>query len=453
MIHEIWRNFHEIFHHPMPAVVYAEGKPFFHRFHEPGKSKVGKMITASQAPQSRLRKYPRPNVALLIETSNSYARGLLHGIRAYLREHRSWSIYLGEQRRGEPAPGWLRKWRGDGIIARIENPAIARAVLATGLPAIDVSAARHVPNIPYVETDDEAIARLAAEHLLQRQFRHFGFCGVPHFNWSCWREEQFQQAITTAGHDCQIYHPGSRARIPWEQEKEALAAWIRRLPKPVGVMAAYDIRGREVLDVCRQLSINVPEEVAVIAVDNDELLCDLADPPLSSVIPDTLRTGYEAAQLLDEMMTGQRVAPVAHLVKPLGIATRHSTDVLATNDTEFSAAARFIRAHATEGICVEDVLRAVPLSRRVLESRFKRLLGRTPHEEILRVRIERAKELLAETDLSLAAIARRTGYAHVEYLSVVFKRETGLSPSAYREHARAHGGASAFPRATGAPTH
>jgi LacI family transcriptional regulator len=367
---------------------------------------------------------------------------LLHGIRAYIREHRSWSIYLGEQSRGEPAPQWLRTWSGAGIIARIENAAIARAVRATGLPVIDVSAARQMPNIPYVETDDAAIGRLGAEHLLQRRFRHFAFCGVPHFKWSNSREEHFQQALAEAGFACHVYRPseGARALVPWEQEQRELADWIRRLPKPVGVLAAYDIRGREVLDVCRQLGVNVPDDLAVLGVDNDELVCDLADPPLSSIIPDTHRTGYEAAGMLDALMAGQPEPSLAHLIKPLGIARRQSTDVLATNDTDFSAAVRFIRAHATEGIAVDDVLRVVPLSRRVLESRFKRLLGRTPHEEILRVRIDRVKELLTETDLSLTAIAHRTGYDHVEYLSVVFKRETGLPPSVYRENSRARRG-------------
>jgi LacI family transcriptional regulator len=165
----------------------------------------------------------------------------------------------------------------------------------------------------------------------------------------------------------------------------------------------------------------------------------MAYPPLSSVIPDTRRTGYEAARLLEAMMAGERVPPVAHLVKPLGVATRQSTDVLATDDSEFSAAVRFIRDHATEGISVEDVLRVVPLSRRVLEARFRQRLGRTPHEEVLRVRMERVKELLTETDLSLTAIAHRTGYAHVEYLSVAFKRETGATPSAYRARVRERG--------------
>ena len=380
----------------------------------------------------------RPNVALLIETSNAYARGLLRGIRAYIREHRSWSIYVGEHRRGDPAPQWLKKWRGDGVIARIENEAIAEAVVASGLPAVDVSAARLVPKLLYVETDDAEIARLAAEHLLQRGFRHFGYCGDPRFNWSNWRAEHFHRQIIRAGFACRIYQPRSKKRgiAPWECERADIGEWIRDLPKPVGVMACYDIRGREVLEVCRQLGVSVPDEVAVVGVDNDELICDLASPPLSSVIPDTRRTGYEAARLLDLLMAGRSELPLAHLIKPLGIAVRASTDVLATDDAEVSAAVRYIRSHAIEGIKVEDVLRAVPVSRRVLEARFDKLLGRTPHQEITRVQVERVKELLAETDLPLAVIAHRAGYRHVEYMSVVFKRETGLPPSQYRASLR-----------------
>jgi LacI family transcriptional regulator len=380
----------------------------------------------------------RRSVALLIETSNAYARGLLHGIHAYSREQGPWSIYLGEQSRGESAPSWLRQWRGDGIIARIESQAIADAVLASGLPAIDVSAARYIAELPFVETDDAAIARLAAQHLLQRGFRHFGYCGDPRFKWSSFRMEHFEQAIKTAGHTCQIYPPAQRGRrsMSWEEERANLGRWLQSLPKPAGVMAAFDIRGREVLDACQQIGVRVPDEVAVIGVDNDELLCDLTDPPLSSVIPDTRRTGYEAARLLDQMMAGKTVEARGYLIPPLGLATRGSTDVLAADESEVREAFRFIRDHALEGIKVEDVLAAVPISRRALESRFRKLLGRTPHEEITRVQIERVKELLAHSDLSLAAIAHRTGYKHVEYMSVVFKRETGQSPSGYRERWR-----------------
>jgi LacI family transcriptional regulator len=188
--------------------------------------------------------------------------------------------------------------------------------------------------------------------------------------------------------------------------------------------------------VCPELGINVPDEAADLGVDNDEVLCDLADPPLSSIIPDTRRTGYEAARLRDLMMAGERVGPGGHLIPPLGVATRGSTDVLATDDTDISTAVRFVRAHAVEGINVDDVLRVVPLSCRVLEARFQKILGGTPHEEITRTRLERVKELPTETDLSLTAIAHRTGYKHVEYLSVVFKRETGQSPGEYRAQHR-----------------
>jgi LacI family transcriptional regulator len=378
-----------------------------------------------------------PNVALLVETSNAYARGLLRGIRAYVREHGPWSIYLGEQRRGEAAPSWLRGWKGDGIIARIENPAIARAITASHIPAVDLSAGRHLPSVPYVETDDEEIARLAVGHLLERGFRNLAFCGDDQFHWSGLRRDAFIRRLVADGYAYHVYAPrrGRQAARSWEDEKRQLATWLKKLPKPVGVMAAYDIRGRQVLDVCRELSIAVPDEVAVIGVDNDELLCDLAAPPLSSVVPDKHRTGYEAAALLDRMLHGERVPPGATLIKPLGIKTRGSTDVLAIDDADVSAAVRFIRHHATDGIKVEDVIRAVPLSRRVLESRFKKLIGRTPHDEIVRVQIERVKQLLIETDLSLAAIADRAGYKHIEYMTVAFKRETGQPPSAYRaEH-------------------
>jgi LacI family transcriptional regulator len=373
----------------------------------------------------------RPAVALLIETSNAYARGLLAGIVRYARElHPAWSIRLVEQGRGDPPPAWLRTWRGDGIVARIETPRIAEAVTETGLPVVDVSAARHVPGVPWVETDDSAIANLAATHLLERGFRHFAFCGEPGFNWSKWREVAFVRLLAEQGHDCAVFIPGTNRRQT--TEREALAAWIAGLPKPVGVMACYDIKAQQLLDACRDAGAAVPDEVAVIGVDNDELLCELSFPPLSSVIPDSRRAGYEAARLLDRLMAGSRVPAEPVLVPPLGVATRQSTDVLAIEDRDIAQAVRFIREHACDGISVGDVLRVVPLSRRAFEKRFLDRLGRTPHQEILRLKIVRAEQLLAETDLNLASIAERTGFRHAEYLSVAFKRATGRTPGRHR---------------------
>ena len=377
----------------------------------------------------------RRRVALLIETSNAYARGLLQGITDYIRKHEAWSIYLPEQERGAAPPSWLSGWRGEGIIARIENDDIAAAIRASRLPVVDVSAARKLDDIPWVETDDQAIAKLAAEHLEERGFKNFGFCGVRGFNWSMWRQQQFVNQIKSAGGTCNVHNvsPRGSKEASWDREQGKLRNWLRKLPKPIGVMACYDIQAQQLLDACREEDIAVPEQVAVIGVDNDQLLCDLAMPPLSSIIPDSHRSGYEAASLLERLMDGESVPANAHLIRPLGIETRQSTDVLAIGDPDIAKAARFIREHACSGINVADVVKQLPLSRRVLETRFKQLLRRTPHEEIARYRLLRVKRLLTETDLSLAEIAERSGFRHVEYLTVAFKKETGMPPSRYRK--------------------
>jgi LacI family transcriptional regulator len=208
------------------------------------------------------------------------------------------------------------------------------------------------------------------------------------------------------------------------------------LPKPVGIMGCYDIRGRELLNACREAGIAVPFEVAVVGVDNDELICELAEPRLSSVIPNVHRTGYEAAALLDRMMSGEHVPPGAYLIPPLGVATRQSSDMLAIDDPEIAKALQFIRQHACEGIKVEDILETLPLSRRIFESRFKQLTARTPHEEILRVQIDRVKQLLTQTDMSHEAIAHRCGFRHAEYMSVAFKRVVGMPPGRFRDAGR-----------------
>jgi LacI family transcriptional regulator len=306
---------------------------------------------------------------------------------------------------------------------------VAEVVRSCGRPAVDVSAARLLPELPWVETDDAAIARLAADHLLERGLRHFGYCGDSRFNWSKWREEHFRAQLAEAGHAC---HAAPSPRRGGDE----LADWVRSLPRPAGVLACYDIRGREVLAACRRAGVAVPDQVAVIGVDADELLCELSDPPLSSIVPNTRHTGWVAAELLDALMAGRPVGADAHRIPPLGVITRRSTDMLAVEDTDLAAALRFIRDNACAGITVADVVSRLPLSRRVLEARFLKVLGRTPHAEILRVRLEQVKALLARGDLSLDTIARRTGFRHGEYLSAVFKRELGETPGQFRTRQR-----------------
>ncbi|EMI47124.1 xylose operon regulatory protein [Rhodopirellula sp. SWK7] len=234
---------------------------------------------------------------------------------------------------------------------------------------------------------------------------------------------------------CDVFASTSRSnpRYSWNREKKRLAKWIIGLPKPVGVFACYDIRAQQVLDVCREEEMRVPEEVAVLGVDNDKLLCNLCYPPLSSIIPNAHRTGREAARLLEILMNGGDVDEERHLIQPRGIATRQFTDVLAIEDPDIATAVRFIRENACDGINVKDVLKQVPLTRRALELRFQNLLGRTQHQEIIRQRVERVKRLLMETDMPLKAIARTAHFEHEEYMSVVFRRSTGLPPGKYRQ--------------------
>lgn len=386
-----------------------------------------------------------PRVALLIETSNAYARGLLEGVAQHLHEQAMWSVFLPERGRGDPAPRWLRGWHGDGIIARAESASVARAVMASGLPAVDLSAAGLLRGVPWVHSDVRAEAEAGFAHLWERGYRRLGFCGATEYRWAEWQRERFVGLAREAGCECsEFVRPlVSSSATGLASGQRALARWLRQLRKPVGIFACFDVRGQQLLDACRSAGIRVPDDIAVVGVDNDPLRCGLSDPPLSSVVPDTHRVGYLAAQLLRQMMAGKAVPAEPHLVPPLGVVARRSSDALAIDDPDVSAAVRYIREHACEPINVKQVLEEVPLSRRVLESRFRNLLGRTPHEELLRCRIERARQLLMETELPVKAVAERVGVGNPEYLSVLFRRLTGCTPVAFRKQHRrvstAHG--------------
>ena len=389
-----------------------------------------------------------PKVALLFEANNAYARGLLVGIGDYLLSHGPWSVHYAELGPTDAPPTWLRAWDGHGIIVRGENRRLARAVARLSTPTIDLTPSRLLPRAPWVKSDDAAIAHLAAQHFLERGFRHFAFCGDARFSWSHRRGEHFGLHIRGAGHTCHTFHPpanspaasGRRPIRPprppdSDAEVDAIGAWLASLPKPVAVFACYDNRGQQVLEACRRTGLAVPEQVAVLGVDNDEVLCALSPPPLSSIALNPRRAGWEAAALLASLLAGKKSRAEEHLIPPVDIATRQSTDILAVHDPKIASALRYIREHACEGIDVGDVLRHCPMARRALENRFGRLLGRTPGEEILRVQLNRVKELLIGTKLPIWAIAGRTGFGP-EYLSVVFHRQFNTTPSRFR---RDHG--------------
>ncbi|MHC5538559.1 XylR family transcriptional regulator [Singulisphaera rosea] len=388
-------------------------------------------------PTPKRRRTSPPHVVLIIETSTAYGRALIGGVSQYVREYGPWTIYLEQRSLQDQAPPWLDRWDGDGIISRASTPKSAAKVLKTGIPTVDLNDQVRDLGLPQIHSDHAAIARMAAQHLIERGFRHFAYFGFPVFEWSVRRRDAFAACVEAAGH--QFHERKSVPRVSWghqqtswEDEIEGVAKWVKELPKPLGVMTGNDTRGMQLLDACRRAGVAVPEEVAVVGVDNEELVCQLAHPPLSSVIPDAFRVGYEAAALLARLMNGERADEMLRWVLPIGVATRQSSDVTAISDPRVADALSFIREHACEGIGVEDVLTHVDVSRSLLQRTFRKVLGRTIHEAIVDVRIQRVKQLLSETELPLTAIAERAGFAYVEYLSTIFRRETGQTPSSYR---------------------
>jgi LacI family transcriptional regulator len=376
----------------------------------------------------------RPHVALIVETSIHYGRQILRGVTRYLRSHQSWSVFLEQRELWTAPPPWLRRWHGDGVICRKTTPQLAQMLAKAGVPLVDLNDRCPPLGAPKIESDHRAIGVLAADHLIERGFRHFAFCGFGDQLWSKSRREGFVSRLGERGQNCQIWESpwdGPVARS-WEREQTQIARWLESLPVPVGLMACSDMRGQHVLDACQRLDRAVPEEIAVIGVDDDAVLCNLCYPPLSSVVPNPERVGYEAASLLDRLMRGEPAPATVQRIEPVGVQARQSTEVLAIDDPAVAATLRFIRERAFHECSMKDVLKHAAMSRSLLERRFRQYLGHSPQAEIRSVQLKRVKQLLAESDLPLSEIAGLAGYAHPEYMSVVFKRITGQTPGQFR---------------------
>ena len=382
----------------------------------------------------RQRPTGRRRVALVIETSMASGRQILRGIARYARECGPWALYHEPGHMQAALPDWLRRWEGDGLITRVRSAEVAEILAEMTMPVVDVLDDFPRPGIAGVRVSNPAIARLAAEHFLDRGFREFAYCGIEGRRWSRLREEAFVDFVHAAGYGCEVYHLPLQETIPWyaEAERERLAEFVRRLPKPSAILACNDLVGQRVLDACRRVEVAVPENAVVLGVDNDESLCEISDPVLSSVDPAYDQIGYQAAAVLDRMMQGEEPAQWEVLWEPAEVVVRRSTDILAINDADLASAVRFIRDHACEGIGVPDVVRHVGVSYSTLKRRFRNVFQRSIHDEIIRVRLDRARELLAGTELPLAVVALRTGFQHQESLGVVFKAQFSTTPGQFR---------------------
>ncbi|PQO35148.1 XylR family transcriptional regulator [Blastopirellula marina] len=379
-----------------------------------------------------------PHVALLIETSRTYGRELLHGVRQYVAEHGPWSLLVESRSLETPPPPWLPAWQGSGILTRSGSQKMADAVARAKLPTVELRSTRLKHNFPFIGVDNRSLGKLVAEHFLSRGFRNFAVYQLGAEEYFQQRCENFVQTVAEHGFAASRYHPRNRREQPteWEQAQQELTDWVNQLPKPVGVMACTDQLGFWLLDACRRCGAIVPEEVAVVGVENDASLCSMASTPLSSVELNGAAIGYRAAELLNHLMRGGKPPQDPILVQPLGIVTRQSSDIVAIDDPELAAAILYMRENACDGASVSDVLRAVAISRSSLERGLRKLLGRSPNQELLRLKLNRAEELLTHTDLTLTAIAERCGFRRTQHLAESFRELYGMPPGQYRRERR-----------------
>lgn len=383
----------------------------------------------------------RPQVALIVDTSLASGRNILRGITRYVHGHGLWNLFHCPEAIDKKVPAWLKDCENGGIIARVDNPTFAEALLETGAPVVDVLGL--VPNtgFPVVQVDDEAIAALAFDHLAERGFRNFAFVGfrsepwaLGGRNWSERRRYVFAAKARAIRCETQVFEFTAEQlkENSWEEREGHLAEWLQALPKPCGILVCNDQFGLDVLEACRRANVHVPDEVAVLGVDNDEPLCDVCTPPLSSVSPGHVGVGYQAAALLDTIMHGGRLRSKTKRVPPGGVVTRQSSEVLAVDDSAVALALRLIRERSCAGISVDEIARLSGTSRSVLQRRFRSSLGQSIHDCIISTRLKHAVELISTSDMSLPEIAEFCGFKHQEYMGVVFRERLGHTPAGIR---------------------
>jgi LacI family transcriptional regulator len=385
------------------------------------------------------------HIALVIDAIGSYGSGLLRGVARFAHTHPNWTVEYQPWLEEESLPTWLSRGKFQGVLCRIRNPRHFAMLQRLRVPIVDLGSLEPPKNIGNIHSDHGVIAQLAAEHLIQCGMHVFAYCGFAAQRASETRAAAFQSYLTGKGFNVLTFigHASSDAalrRVPgWRSslDYKTLLPWLKGLPKPVGIMACNDICGRLVLAGCHQVGIRVPEEIVLVGVDNDETLCELAVPTMTSVDPAADRIGFDAAELLDKMIADGKVPTASVLVPPAGIIARTSTDIIAVSDPVVAKALRYIREYTGKGLTVEKVLdylseQHMLVSRSTLERRFLAMSGFSPYDEINRVRLERIERLLRNTQYPLTRIAELTGFGAVSHLMRFFKRYRGQTPGNFR---------------------
>jgi len=371
-------------------------------------------------------------IILLLETSRAFGRELIIGIARYSKHHGPWSFYKEPTDLKSSIPH-LTSWNPDGIIMR--DSLITQELLKLNIPTIlAIHDSKYPENLPVIKTDSKSIAKMASDHLIEKGLKNFAFCGFDNYDWSEGRKFYFNKYNKEAGFKTYNYiSPKKNKGNNWDIEQQHVCSWITSLPKPIGIFACNDDRGQHVLEVCKMIDVKVPEEVLVIGVDNDPLVCDIGDPPLTSIALNIESAGYQAAALMDYMINKKKIIGKKIIVTPTHVVQRQSSDILAVNDPEVAQAIAYIKKNAKNKILVNDVVKTTCLSRRTLERRFKQSIHRSIYSEIRRVRIELISKMLIETDLPISQISSFFNFTDLEHISRYFKIEKGVGLREFRK--------------------
>jgi LacI family transcriptional regulator len=379
-----------------------------------------------------------PHVLMLVETSRAFGRRVVEGVSRYSLENGPWLVHFEEGGVSDISLEWVRKWRGDGIIIRSVNLKISNYLMSTKLPLVELRGDEKIGHA-HVRTDFTIGAQKIFDHFHERGLREFAHFTYGANWWTDSQSQAFRAIVEQNGYRCRSFDcfPSIDPQYEWrEKYRSRVSKWLRSLPRPIGIHASADQHAVRLLEICRELNIHVPEEMAILGVGNDLIICENVRPTLSSLDLDARRIGYEAAKLLDEKMAGKKTGDEPICIPPSQVIVRQSTDHIAIPDADVIQAMQFIRAASCKGINVDRVAEEVGLSRRGLERRFQRLLGTTPKEEIMRVRLDYAKNLLAQTDRTIESIAARCSFASLAYFSRAFRREVGMTANAFRKKSR-----------------
>jgi len=374
-----------------------------------------------------------PRILVHVETSRQFDRGILLGINTYSRQRGPWEFYriLTGVRK---SPRSVIDWKPDGIIAR--DSCVSEEILASGVPIILlIHGTGRIAKLPYVCTSSDTIGKMAADHFLHRGYSRFAYCGrSPSVEWAKSRGIAFARKVQQAGYKTQFYqYPESKELQSWQNEQLRIIDWLKSLPKPTALLACNDDRALQVSDACQSAGIKIPEQVAVLGVDNDPLVCQLANPPSSSIALNSKMAGYEAADLMYRLINGERMNSQSIAVKPTHIETRTSTDITTAPDPALAIALKYINRHHQEQMRIENIAGVAAISRRTLERKFRRFLGRSIHAQIRKVRIENSQQALAKTDEPISKIAIEFGYSNSKHFSRNFQQVTGTTPQNFRK--------------------